>query len=86
MWRQDLTSRDVESFKYLPATVVDDLGLRELRFNALVMLVRNPYLFTLNTLERRQKNTGGIVVTGHPGIGTNLLQKDNLARILITSR
>ncbi len=91
MWRQDLTNRlrDVdkcEGFKYLPATVVSDLGLRELRFNATVMLVREEYRSTFDILEGRQNNSGGMVVTSHPGTGTNLLQKDNFAHVLITSR
>jgi hypothetical protein len=88
MWRQDLTSRlqDVEDLKYLPATVVDELGLQDLGFDASVLLVREEYRFTLKALEGRQTNSGGIVLTGHPGIGMNLLQKDNFAHVLMTSR
>jgi hypothetical protein len=91
MWRQDLGRRlqDVdqcEGLKYLPATAVDDLQLRELGCKAKVILVREEYTFTLNALEGRQEHSGGIVVTGHPGIGTNLLQKDIYAHVLITSR
>ena len=83
MWQQDLGSKlqDVdqcEGFKYLPATVVNELRLRELKCNAMAILVREEYRSTLDTLEARQ-NIGGMVVMGHPGIGTNLLQKDNLA-------
>ena len=63
------------NFKYLPATVVDELGLRELGFNASVLLVREEYHYTLDTLEGRQKNSGGIVITGHPGIGTICCRK-----------
>jgi len=47
--------------KNLPATVVDDLQLRELG-NAKVILVCEEYCFTLDTLEGRQ-DSGGIVVT-----------------------
>jgi hypothetical protein len=89
MWRQDLGSRlqDVdqcEGLKYLPATVVqvDDLQLRQLGCNAKAILVSEEYRFTSDALEGRQKaqnNSGGIVVMRHPGIGTNLLQKDNFA-------
>ena len=91
MWQQDLESRlqDVdqcEGFKYLPATVVKDLRLWELQCDAEIILICNKYRLTLNTLVRHQNTSGGIVVTGYPGIGTNLLQKDNLAHILITSR
>lgn len=70
----------------MSATVVDDLGLRELRCDAMAIPVREEYRFTLDTLEGCQNDSGGIVVTGHPRIGTNLLQKDNFAHVLITSR
>lgn len=91
MWRQDLTSRlrDVDGcdgFKYLPATAVSDLGLQELGYGPFFMLVREEYRFIFDNLEGRQDNSGGIVVTGHPGIGTDSLQKDNFAHVLVTSR
>jgi hypothetical protein len=91
MWRQDLGRRlqDVdqcEGLKYLPATVVDDLQLRELGCGAKAILFREEYTVTLNALEGCEDDSGGIVVTGHPGIGTNLLQKDIYAHVLITSR
>jgi hypothetical protein len=91
MWQQDLESKlqDVdqcEGFKYLPSTVVNDLRLRELTLYSMAILVREEYRYTLNTLEERQDNSGGVVVVGHPGIGTNLLQKNNFAHVWITSR
>ena len=91
MWRQYLTSRlrdddECDGFKYLPTTAVRDLELRELGSGPSLMLVREEYRFAFDNLEGRQDNSGGIVVTGHPGIGTNSLQKDNFAHVLITSR
>ena len=91
MWQQDLKSslKDVdqcEGLKYLPATVMENLQLQELQCNAYFILIHNEYCLTLDTLARYPNTSGGIVVTGHPGIGTNLLQKDNLAHILITFR
>jgi hypothetical protein len=75
MWQQDLESRlqDVgqcEGLKYLPPTAVHDLRLRRLGCTAEAILVREEYYFTLKALEGRQNNSGGIIVTGHPGIGT----------------
>jgi hypothetical protein len=63
-----------EGFKYLPATEVNSLRLRKLGLNTKVMLVRGEYSVAFDAMEARQVNGGGIVVTGHPGIGTNLLQ------------
>ena len=93
MWQQDLESslQDVDQckgFKYLPVDMIKNLRLQHLRCYTKSILVRNEYHFTLETLMRYQNsgNSGGMVVTGHPGIGTNLLQKDNLAHILVTFR
>jgi len=77
MWQQDLGSRlrdvGVDDLKYLPATEVEGLQLRRLGCKAEIILIRNEYLFTMDTLEGRQNNSGGMVITGHPGIGTDLL-------------
>jgi hypothetical protein len=76
MWRQDIESRLQydNGFKYLPAKEVGHLQLRKLGCKTTAILIREEYTFTLNTLEERQKrgHTGGVVVTGHPGIGTHL--------------
>ena len=77
MWQQDLGSKlqDVdqcEGLKYLPDTMVNQLQLRRLGCHAEAILVRKEYIFALNVLEDRQNNTGGIIITGHPGIGTYL--------------
>ena len=88
MWRQDLESKlqDVEGcngLKYLPAAAVNDLRLGELGCFAQAILVREEYLSTFSVLEERQDRcSGGIVVTGHPGIGANVLLKDNLLTYL----
>lgn len=89
MWRQDLTTRlqDVdgcEGFKYLPATEVNGLRLRELGLNAKVMLLRGEYIVAFNAMEARRVNTGtgGIVVTGHPGIGKSVFIYYALLRLL----
>ena len=75
MWNKDLNGRlaDVDDLKYLPTTQVEILELRQLGCSAKAILVRKEYSFTMNALEERQKaqgDSGGIVVTGHPGIGT----------------
>jgi hypothetical protein len=87
MWKKDLNGRleDVIGHKYLPATQVEILELQQLGCNAKAILVRKEYDFTLDALEKRQKaqdDSGGIVVTGHPGIGTHSLQKDNFTYIV----
>ena len=74
MWQQDLGNilQDVDGFNYLPATEVERLQLKQLGCDADVILVRSDYIFTMNILkQRRQKKSGGIVVTGTPGIGTH---------------
>jgi hypothetical protein len=91
MWEQDLESRLQEvsqcgGLKYLPATAIEELQLRRLGCTAEAILVREEYPFTLKALEARQNNSGGIIVTGHPGIGMNSLQNDNFAHVLLTSR
>jgi hypothetical protein len=86
MWRQDVGSKlqDIEGcndLKYLPAAAVNDLGLRELGCFAEAILVREEYRSTFSALEQRRQRrgrSGGIVVTGHRGIGANVLLKDNL--------
>ena len=83
MWRQDLESKlqDVEGcngLKYLPAAAIYDLRLRELGCFAQAILVREEYRSTFSAMEERQDSLGGMVLTGHPGIGANVLLKDNL--------
>ncbi len=90
MWQQnDLEKRlrKVEGLKYLPPNEVKDLRLDALGCDTQTILFREEYFYILEELERRRPNIGG-VVTGHPGIGTNLLQKDLscLAHVFITFR
>ena len=49
--------------------MIDELQIRLLGCRASAILVRNEYIFALNALEGRQNNSGGIMITGHPGIG-----------------
>ena len=46
------------------------------------ILICKKYFLILEALEGRQDNFGEIIITGHPGIGINLLQNDNFAQIL----
>jgi hypothetical protein len=78
MWQHDL-SRLLKvdkrnSFKYLPTTKVQSLGLQVLECEADAILIHKKYIFTLKRLKECQPNIGGVVVTGQPGIGTSLLQ------------
>lgn len=80
MWRQDLEGilQDVDQckgLKFVPAEKVKELQLRELICNAKAILVREEYTFALKAMEGCTMESGGIIVTGHPGIGMNLLQK-----------
>lgn len=76
MWQQDFGNRlqdidQCEGLQYPPVTVVDDLQLRELGFNAKVILVRDEYRFTLDALEERQNDSEGIVVTSPSDLSIN---------------
>ncbi len=81
MWGKPLESRllDVgngEGLKFLPATEVDNLQLRKLGCPASSILFREEYGLTFDILSKHPAKSGGMVVTGTSGIGTNLLQKD----------
>ena len=55
---QDVNQCD--GFKYLPATVINDIGLRELVLcNAEAILVRDEYRFTFDALWRGARITLG---------------------------
>ena len=80
MWQQnDLEKRlrKVEGLKYLPPNEVKDLRLDALGCDTQTILFREEYFYILEELERRRPNIGG-VVTGHPGIGTNLFITERL--------
>jgi hypothetical protein len=81
MWGSNLEERLLNvagcaGLKYLPPTEVKTLQLRALGCDVNAILFREEYPFTLKRLQDRRPNLGGVVVTGQPGIGTSLLQKD----------
>ncbi len=85
MWRKDLQSRlrDVQvsngkALKFLPATEVDNLQLQQLGCPAKAILFREEYSSTFDILSKHPAETGsgGMVVTGGSGIGTNPSPKD----------
>jgi hypothetical protein len=86
LWQKDLEKRflevnECEGLKFLPSTEVRDLRLKDLGCDANIILIREDYCFTLRELEKyRQLNAGGVVVMGHPGIGTNLLRRTWVSR------
>ncbi len=64
---------DCEGLKYLPGSQVDSLRLRSLGYKTEALLVRNESIFALDHLNSGSlAKCGGVVVTGHPGIGMNL--------------
>lgn len=80
MWQNDIEKKllDVVGYKglkYLPLTEVKNLQLGELGCTENPILFREDYSFTLKQLKDRRSNHdfGGMVVLGHPGIGTSLL-------------
>jgi hypothetical protein len=64
--------------KYLTTQQIDFIGLREhLCFNEEVLLIREEYKLAYTELKSDEENhlkerSGGIVVTGQPGIGMHL--------------
>lgn len=55
-----------------PATAIEELQLRRLGCTAKAILVREEYPLTLKARKGRQNKSGGIIVTGHPGIGKSV--------------
>lgn len=94
MWKNSLEERlqkvtESDDLIYLPRTEVNSLKLRELGCDVDTILIREEYPLVLKRLEDRRTNAvGGVVVTGQPGTGTRLLQKDmgQFAHVLITCR
>jgi hypothetical protein len=65
------TTVDSQPFDYLPEEVPSDLDLNLLNFPRALLLVREEYLTALNIFKSwRKPPVRGVVVTGHPGIGT----------------
>jgi hypothetical protein len=69
--------------KYLAKQQIDSLGVRRLRYPEDVLLVREEYTVAYSALQLYKKEdasqllhtkrSGGVVVTGQPGIGMNLM-------------
>jgi hypothetical protein len=80
MWLDSLEKRlrkvdGYEELSFLPLAEVENLQLKALGCDATPILVREEYLFTYEELKKHHPNpnVGGMVLTGHPGIGTSLL-------------
>jgi len=66
---------DGSDLKYMPETLVNELGLRDLGYNERCLLIRHEFIFAFNrlTLLSPDDTRGGVVVTGQPGIGTHCI-------------
>ncbi|KAN0136591.1 hypothetical protein V8E53_005638 [Lactarius tabidus] len=63
-------------YRYLTTQKIDELGLRALSYKAKILLVREEFEITYKELKDYNKppnESGGVVVTGQPGIGTHCL-------------
>jgi hypothetical protein len=78
IWQNDLEKKlpnvaGCKGLKYLPPIEVKDLQLGELGCDVDAILFREEYSLALKKLEVCQPDLGGMVVLGHPGIGTGSL-------------
>jgi len=80
MWGRDLDGMllDVPNgrgLRYIPETQVNEPGLPDLGYNEKVLLVRQEYISAFDQLTSMSLNdiSGGVIVTGQPGIGANSL-------------
>jgi len=80
MWGRDLEDMlldvpDCGGLRYIPGTQVNKLGLQDLGYNEKVLLVRHEYISAFDQLTSMSLNdrSGGVIVTGQPGIGANSL-------------
>ena len=77
MWGRDLEvlleMADCGGLKYIPEIQVNELGLQVLGYSEKVLLVRQEYISAFDHLTSMSLNdrSGGVIVTGQPGIGTN---------------
>ena len=78
LWKQPLDSilRDAPAnagekvLKYIPLSLLAELGLTSVNYRDKVLLIREEYNTLFDTLEDwNQLGGGGVVVTGQPGIG-----------------
>lgn len=68
-----LEMSDCGGLEYIPEAQVNELGLQDLGHNEKVLLVRHEYISAFDHLTSLSLNdrSGGVIVTGQPGIGTN---------------
>ena len=76
-----------QGLQYMSETQLNELGLRNMGYNERCLLIRHEYLSAFNDLTSISSNadgSGGVVVTGQPGIGaTSLLFTITLTHISI---
>lgn len=65
------------NFNYLPRQLIDSLKLRSLSYKEPVLLIREEYELAFQYLKAQEGKgqdirSGGVVITGQPGIGTYL--------------
>ena len=80
MWGRDLKEMlldvpDCGGLRYIPETQVNKLGLRDLGYGEKALLIRQEYTAALHQLTSMSLNdtSGGVIVTGQPGIGADSL-------------
>jgi hypothetical protein len=63
------------NLNYLPEDLINTLGLDVLLYHDTFLLVRKEYEATYREISRYKENpmSGGVVITGQPGIGVHLL-------------
>jgi hypothetical protein len=62
---------DSKTFRYVPAELLQGLGLHRLNYDTPILLFLEEYDTALAMLESWEKPpVTGVVVTGYPGIGT----------------
>jgi hypothetical protein len=63
----------VVSYRYFEQILISRLGLSRLRFMEDILLIRDEYTVAYESMQSSykdgHKNSGGVVVTGQPGIG-----------------
>ena len=89
MWGRDLKEMlldvpDCGGLRYIPEIQVNKLGLRDLGYGEKALLIRQEYTAALHQLTSMSLNdtSGGVIVTGQPGIGADSLL---IAITLLTS-
>jgi len=80
MWGRELEGMLLDmancgGLRYIPETQVNELGLQDLGYNKKVLLIRHGYISAFDRLTSMSLNdrSGGVIVTGQPGIGANSL-------------